>query len=176
MLRNRKLWIDSIRAIAIIMVVFGPQIPEETSYFVYTSTVKMPLFFAISGYLFSDRGADHSDILEWHKLYDFAEVNDDGIVTEDDVKAIQKAISKKEKYNIKYDVNLDNRVNMQDVTYLQKTIANIEKKNSPYDINKDGLLSDIDLILLQTVIPVIVNYGKSLDTNKDGKVSFQDVK
>lgn len=42
-------------------------------------------------------GADHSDILEWHKLYDFAEVNDDGIVTEDDV----KAISKKEKYNIK---------------------------------------------------------------------------
>lgn len=42
-------------------------------------------------------GADHSDILEWHKLYDFAEVNDDGIVTEDDVKAIQKAISKKRK-------------------------------------------------------------------------------
>lgn len=116
--------------------------------------------------------ADHSDILEWHKLYDFAEVNDDGIVTEDDV----KAISKKEKYNIKYDVNLDNDVDMQDVTYLQKTIATIEKKNSPYDINKDGLLSDIDLILLQTVIPVIVNYGKSLDTNKDGKVSFQDVK
>lgn len=123
-----------------------------------------------------DGSADHSDILEWHKLYDFAEVNDDGIVTEDDVKAIQKAISKKEKYNIKYDVNLDNDVDMQDVVYLQRTIANIEKKNSPYDINKDGLLSDIDLILLQTVIPVIVNYGKSLDTNKDGKVSFQDVK
>lgn len=40
MLRNRKLWIDSIRAIAIIMVVFGHQIPEETSYFVYTSIVK----------------------------------------------------------------------------------------------------------------------------------------
>ena len=58
MLRNRKLWIDSIRAIAIIMVVFGHQIPEETSYLVYTSTVKMPLFFAISGYLFSDRGGN----------------------------------------------------------------------------------------------------------------------
>lgn len=55
MLRNRKLWIDSIRAIAIIMVVLGHQIPEETSYFVYTSIVKMPLFFAISGYFFSDR-------------------------------------------------------------------------------------------------------------------------
>lgn len=63
MLRNRKLWIDSIRAIAIIMVVFGPQIPEETSYFVYTSTVKMPLFFAISGYLFSDRG--QTIVISW---------------------------------------------------------------------------------------------------------------
>lgn len=123
-----------------------------------------------------DGKADHSDIYDWHKLYDFAEVNNDGIVTDKDVKEIQNAIAKKAKYNIKYDVNLDNDVDMQDVVYLQRTIANIEKKNSPYDINKDGLLSDIDLILLQTVIPVIVNYGKSLDTNKDGKVSFQDVK
>ena len=64
MLRNRKLWIDSIRAIAIIMVVFGHQIPEETSYFVYTSTVKMPLFFAISGYLFSDRGGQ-TIVISW---------------------------------------------------------------------------------------------------------------
>lgn len=113
-----------------------------------------------------DGKADHSDIYDWHKLYDFAEVNDDGIVTEDDVKEIQKAISKKAKYNIKYDVNLDNDVDMQDVVYLQRTIANIKKKNSPYDINKDGLLSDIDLILLQTVIPVIVDYGKSLEMAK----------
>ena len=123
-----------------------------------------------------DGKADHSDIYDWHKLYDFADVNNDGIVTDKDVKEIQNAIAKNAKYATKYDVNIDNRVNMKDVTYLQKTIANIEKKNSPYDINKDGLLSDIDLILLQTVIPVIVDYGKSLDTNKDGKVSFQDVK
>ena len=42
-------------------------------------------------------GADHSDILEWHKLYDFAEVNDGGIVTEDDVKARSKNRFQKKK-------------------------------------------------------------------------------
>ena len=48
-------------------------------------------------------------------MYDFAEVNDGGIVTEDDVKEIKKSNKKKAKYNIKYDVNLDNDVDMQDV-------------------------------------------------------------
>ena len=149
MLRNRKLWIDSIRAIAIIMVVLGPQIPEETSYFVYTSTVKMPLFFAISGYLFSDRGADHSDILEWHKLYDFAEVNDDGIVTEDDVKAIQKAISKKEKYNINYDIG--DIVFVKEYSYSDGKNGNnhffviIDKDNTAVPIENFGMLISSNL-------------------------------
>lgn len=50
--KSRKAWLDCLRAIAIIMVVLGHQIPKEIDYFVYTSALKMPLFFAISGYLF----------------------------------------------------------------------------------------------------------------------------
>lgn len=50
--KSRKVWLDSLRALAIIMVVLGHQIPKEIDYFVYTSAFKMPLFFAISGYLF----------------------------------------------------------------------------------------------------------------------------
>lgn len=52
-MRNRKEWIDVLRAIAIILVVLGHQIQEQTAYFVWTSPIKMPLFFAISGYLFT---------------------------------------------------------------------------------------------------------------------------
>lgn len=64
---KRKLWIDSLRSIAIIMVVLGHQIPTEIDFFVYTSTVKMPLFFAISGYLFNDRGGN--TILFLNKIF-----------------------------------------------------------------------------------------------------------
>lgn len=123
-----------------------------------------------------DGEADHSDIYEWRKLFDFADVNSDGIVTDADAKVIQKAISQKAKYVLKHDVNVDNRVNMDDVFFVQRTIGKMEKKNSPYDINKDGFLSDVDQLILETVIPVIVKYEKSLDTNKDGKISFQDAK
>lgn len=52
-MKQRKDWIDALRGIAIIFVVLGHQIPDIWHYFVVTSPVKMPLFFAISGYLFT---------------------------------------------------------------------------------------------------------------------------
>lgn len=55
---NRKAWIDGLRALAIILVVFGHQMKGVTEYFIFTSPVKMPLFFAISGYLFKMRDGD----------------------------------------------------------------------------------------------------------------------
>lgn len=48
---QRKTWLDFLRAVAILLVVFGHQIPGCTIYFVLTSPIKIPLFFAISGYL-----------------------------------------------------------------------------------------------------------------------------
>lgn len=53
---NRKLWIDLLRGIAIILVIFGHQGSELKDFFVWTSPIKMPLFFAISGYLFTNKG------------------------------------------------------------------------------------------------------------------------
>lgn len=123
-----------------------------------------------------DRKANHGDIYDWKKLFEFVDVNRDGILTMDDATEIQKQISKKAKYELKYDANIDNRVNMEDVTYVQSVIADIKKDKKSYDINKDGLLSDIDIIILGKVIPTIVEYEKSLDTNKDGKVSLKDIK
>lgn len=52
-MKQREDWVDALRALAIVLVVLGHQIPEITPYFVVTSPVKMPLFFAISGYLFT---------------------------------------------------------------------------------------------------------------------------
>lgn len=42
---ERKTWIDALRALAIIMVVLGHQVKGEDAYFLFTSPVKMPLFF-----------------------------------------------------------------------------------------------------------------------------------
>ncbi len=52
---KRKLWIDNLRAMAIILVVYGHCARNFYPYFVFTNAFKMPLFFAISGYLFNVR-------------------------------------------------------------------------------------------------------------------------
>ena len=50
--RSRKGWIDALRAVAILLVVYGHSIENMPTFFVFTSPFKMPLFFAISGYVF----------------------------------------------------------------------------------------------------------------------------
>ncbi len=51
----RKPWIDGLRAIAIIFVILGHQIADNIGFFVFTSPIKIPLFFMISGYLFKGK-------------------------------------------------------------------------------------------------------------------------
>lgn len=51
--KNRKDWIDALRALAIILVIYGHRVPEWSEYFVFSSPIKIPLFFAITGYVFS---------------------------------------------------------------------------------------------------------------------------
>ena len=64
----RKDWIDSLRALAMIMVVLGHQLKGVTEYFIFTSPIKMPLFFAISGYLFSTKNFDdRAFFLNWFR-------------------------------------------------------------------------------------------------------------
>lgn len=56
--KKRKQWLDILRCLAIILVVFGHQVQWFGAYFAYTSPIKIPLFFAISGYLFNPRDLD----------------------------------------------------------------------------------------------------------------------
>lgn len=55
---QRKQWLDALRAIAIILVVYGHCVEEWDLYFIFTSPVKMPLFFVISAYLFNSRNGN----------------------------------------------------------------------------------------------------------------------
>lgn len=53
--KRSKPWIDGLRGLAMLFVLFGHAgMPEW--YYVITSPIKIPLFFAITGYLFRDRG------------------------------------------------------------------------------------------------------------------------
>ena len=54
----RKQWVDYLRGLAMIMVIFGHTVPQWNEYFVFTSPIKIPLFFAITGYIFKDRDGD----------------------------------------------------------------------------------------------------------------------
>ena len=48
---GRKGWVDVLRGLAILLVVYGHNIGDFPEFFLYTSAIKLPLFFAISGYL-----------------------------------------------------------------------------------------------------------------------------
>ena len=52
-IKTRKEWVDLLRAIAMILVVYGHRVADWTEYFVFTSPIKIPLFFAITGYVFN---------------------------------------------------------------------------------------------------------------------------
>ncbi len=56
--KKRIEWIDALRALAMVLVIYGHRVPEWSGYFVFTSPIKIPLFFAITGYVFT--GADKS--------------------------------------------------------------------------------------------------------------------
>lgn len=53
--KERKTWIDALRAVAMIFVIFGHNAQWCDTFFLFTTPIKIPLFFAISGYLFNDR-------------------------------------------------------------------------------------------------------------------------
>lgn len=55
---KRKLWLDALRGVSMILVVYGHCVQGWTEFFVFTNPVKMPLFFVISAYLFNPRSGD----------------------------------------------------------------------------------------------------------------------
>lgn len=53
--RQRIEWVDALRALAMVFVIYGHQVPDFTGYFVFTSPIKLTLFFAITGYVFNGK-------------------------------------------------------------------------------------------------------------------------
>ena len=56
--KERKLWIDALRGVAMILVVYGHCVKGWTEYYVFDGGIKMPLFFIISAYLFNPRSGN----------------------------------------------------------------------------------------------------------------------
>lgn len=55
--KPRKPWLDLLRGLALLMVIYGHQVGGRYGYFLLTSPVKIPLFFAITGYVFNESRA-----------------------------------------------------------------------------------------------------------------------
>lgn len=54
----RKTWIDVLRGLAMLFVLYGHLAASWSEFFVFTSPVKIPLFFAITGYVFNSQNGD----------------------------------------------------------------------------------------------------------------------
>lgn len=60
---TRKSWVDALRGLAILLVVYGHCIKWMPLYWIFTNPFKMPLFFAITGYVFN-----MGSIVSWGKF------------------------------------------------------------------------------------------------------------
>ena len=60
---ERKKWIDLLRGLAMLLVIWGHIAKTEELFFVLVNPFKIPLFFAISGYLFVAHGGNTKQFL-----------------------------------------------------------------------------------------------------------------
>lgn len=65
---QRKYWIDALRALAMLFVMVGHASHQVGPYFRCTTPVKIPLFFAISGFLFHADGYQSFGKFAWAKF------------------------------------------------------------------------------------------------------------
>lgn len=57
-MKERKAWVDGLRGLAMLFVIYGHLCMGLRPYSVFSSPIKLPLFFAVTGYVFSFKGGD----------------------------------------------------------------------------------------------------------------------
>ena len=57
-MKERKTWIDGLRGLAMLFVIYGHLCMGIPYYSIFSSPIKLPLFFAVTGYVFSFKGGD----------------------------------------------------------------------------------------------------------------------
>lgn len=57
--KQRLLWVDCLRSMAIVFVIYGHCGPGRTLFYSITSPIKMPMFFVLSGFLFNTMGKNN---------------------------------------------------------------------------------------------------------------------
>lgn len=62
---GRKQWVDALRGIAILLVVYGHNMSTWDEFFIFTSPIKIPLFFAITGYVLNTDASPVDFLKKW---------------------------------------------------------------------------------------------------------------
>lgn len=107
------------------------------------------------------------------------DINNDGLVNQEDAKLLKDAILGKFKLNSKQrdaaDFNFDNKITLTDLIALN----NLLKSKIAGDANGDGSLTEDDVKVIQKHIASLIKLDGRLlenaDVNKDGVVNMRDV-
>ena len=133
-----------------------------------------------------DNAVDSNDVILLNKYVlkkinltkeqlNYADMNNDGVVNEQDLDLLAKTIS--DYYQIG-DINLDGKVNDLDVTLLQNMFNGVvvatKVQLNLCDINGDGVIDNNDIISLRKKVGKNTKYKKG-DVNLDGKLTSDDV-
>lgn len=122
-----------------------------------------------------DGDIDLADYLEWRRHFDLSDIDKNGVLSENDVNEIQKAIAKLTKKKSSMDLNNDNKINLEDVTQLQRLLNRASALHKKLDLTDNGIITSADGIILRQLIDICRSELKNMDVNKDGKVNMGDV-
>jgi len=115
------------------------------------------------------------------------ELTGDGVVDENDLDALQKALNfygigtgkenkESEWYNIKADMDMDSDIDQDDYIELEKFINKRKPVDGAGDLNHDGQVTIEDIPYIQAIIDRLGSYVPEADVDRDGDIDNDDCK